>query len=724
MGQTKLCLFGSPRLEQAGQVIDISLRKALALLVYLAVTRRAHSRDALATLLWPDSDQRRARANLRRTLHRLNRALGPGILEATSEAIGLAPEADLWLDIEAFQRSVATCLDPDAAADLSPDCLSHLSEAAGLYSDDFLAGFTLPDCPGFDEWQFFQAENLRQTFVQVLIRLIAAHQAKTEFEPAIRSARRWLALDPLHEPAQCKLIQLYDQAGQPTAALRQYRECARLFEDELGLPPSEETTTLYEAIKAKHLLAPFVKEAVEEGNTASSASPAAPPSHPPAPTYPYPEVRYVKSGEVHIAYQVLGEGPVDLVFIGGFVAHLEQYWEEPGLAEFFQHLASLARLILFDKRGVGLSDRVGYPPTLEHTMDDTLAVMDAVNSERAVLLGVSQGGPNSALLAATYPERVSALILYGTFAKWLRSPDHPWGWTPAQVDQSVNRYATHWGGPVRLDYFAPSRAGDERFKQWWAKLLRLASSPGSVKAVLEVSTEIDIRHILLAIHVPTLVLHRTGDRIAHVEAGRYMAHLIPGARFVELSGQDHFWWVGDAGAILAEIERFLNALKQSTPADRMLVTILSTEIFPAVAQEQAEDQRQARLANYQTQVREEIARFRGRKIEQSDRHVLAAFDGPSRAIQCAITLRALAQARGMTIRGGLHCGECESSEGVLGGVAIQIAAGVMDKAPSGKILVSNTVKDLVVGSDFAFEAQGVYKFKGILDEWRLFVLKP
>lgn len=711
MSQFRLFLFGLPRLEQDGQAIDITLRKALALLAYLAVTRQPHSRDALATLLWPDKDQRSSRGSLRRTLYQLNRFLRDE-LAVTAETIRLDPQARWWLDIEAFQANVAAWLPrPTPSGRFSAEALAGLTRAANLYTADFLAGFTLPDCPEFDEWQFFQAESLRRSLAHVLAKLVSVYRAGGEFEPAITYARRWLMLNPLHEPAQRQLMQLYDESGQPAAALRQYQECARLLEEELGLPPSEETITLYEAIKARHLLAPFVKNVREQISVSPAPRKNKAAEKTPLPAAPHPETRYVQSGQAHIAYQVVGQGEIDIVLIGGFVSHLEQFWEEPGLARFLQQLASFSRLILFDKRGVGLSDRVGYPPTLENTMDDVIAVMNAVGSQKTVVLGVSQGGPNAVLLAATYPERVSALILYGASARWLRSPDYPWGWTQEQIDTIIGRYTADWGGPVRLEYFAPSRVGDKNFRQWWAKFLRTASSPGGVKAVVDVTTEIDVRHVLPAIHVPTLVLHRTGDRIARLEAGRYLARMIPGAEFVELNGVDHFWWVGDSGAILVEIEKFLENIRQSPPPARMLATILAAEILDWMD------------GAYHPLIEKEIARFRGQIIKHVDRQILASFDGPSRAIQCVMALNTLAKTYGAAVRAGLHTGECEYREGKLGGVAIQIAAGVMAQAGPSEAFVSGTVKDLVVGAGFTFEARGACTLDDGLGAWPLFALE-
>lgn len=729
MGQLKLFLFGPPRLEREGQTIQISQRKDIGLLVYLAVTRQTHSRDGLATLFWPQKDQRSARANLRRVLHQLNHSLGDDVLLPAPEMVSINPQADLWLDIEAYRQRVVACLPlPDPFQELGSDCLHILAEAAAFYTADFLAGFTLPDCPDFDEWQFFQAESLRQSLAQVLAQLASAYQHRGQFEPAITCARRWLALDPLHEPAQRQLMQLYDRSGQPAAALRQYQECARLLEEELGLPPSEETTTLYEAIKARQLLAPFIREAAE---TSRETGPVQKSQNKERDHFAAahrstefrPETRYARSGEVYIAYQVLGEGPVDVVFVGGFVSHLEHLWEEPDLGRFFRRLAEVSRLILFDKRGIGLSDRVGYVPSLEHTMDDVLAVMNAVGSKRAVLFGVSQGGPNSVLLAATYPERVSALIIYGSLAKWLRSPDYPWGITAEQFEERLARYASEWGGPVRLEYMTPGRARDPYLQQWWAKLLRLASSPGAIKAVLGVTRDIDVRHILPTVHVPTLVLHRTGDRITPLEAGRHMAQLIPGAKFVELAGSDHLWWVGDVDTLLAEIEMFLKQLIEAPPTAQMLATILLVEACPKNAAEQGDSQDQTVLAAFKPLIRQEISRFRGLEIKSGGNRFLAAFDGPSRAIRCALAIRALARAHEFVVRVGLHSGEYTVIQGELGGEAARIVAGVMDKAAPGEVLVSATVKGLVAGAGFDFRGRGSFILSDVSGEWQLYGLE-
>ncbi len=693
MDQFKLFLFGAPRFERAGKPIEISLHKAIGLLVYLTVTQQVYSRDALATLFWPDSDQPSARASLRRTIYALGKTIGQGVLAVGAETIGIDPHANLWIDSDVFQSLARDCSSPALSPEaLSPECLARLTEAARLYSDEFLAGFTLRDNPAFDEWQFFQAEQLRQSLARVLVRLIHTHEASGAFEPAIQHARRWLALDPLHEPAHRKLMQLYSGSGQQAAALRQYQQCVKVLDEELHLPPQPETSDLYERIRSGREPVPTTK------------------------TVARPTTRFVQSGNIHIAYQILGDGPVDVVFIGGWLSHLEQTWEEPGLAQFYRRLASFSRLILFDKRGVGLSDRVGHPPTLENTMDDVLAVMGAVGCERAVLFGVSEGGTSSALFAATYPQRVSGLILYGTLAKGTKSVDYPWALTLEQYDKWLDQIMVNWGEALNLGIFAPSRANDERFSEWWSKSLRLASSPGEVRAVLEVLRDVDIRVALATIRVPTLVVQRTGDRAIRVGNGRFIASQIPGAKYVELPGDDHWWWVGNAPDILDQVEKFLIELKPAEPQDRILATILAIEL------KNGDSPRAA--VKYHELMSEQIARFRGNEIQRSDYRLMAMFDGPSRAIQCASAVSLSARHMGWEVRAGLHTGECEIGGTGVSGVAVQVAINVMERAAIGQVVVSNTVKDLVIGARFTFKEHGQRNLATVLGEWRLFVLDP
>jgi pimeloyl-ACP methyl ester carboxylesterase len=439
-----------------------------------------------------------------------------------------------------------------------------------------------------------------------------------------------------------------------------------------------------------------------------------------------PETRYARSGDVNIAYQVVGEGPRDLVFVPGWVTNIDVFWEEPVVARFFQRLASFSRLILFDKRGTGLSDRVGDMPNLETRMDDVRAVMDAVRSPRAALLGTSEGGAMCLLFAATYPERTTALIMKGSFARRLWAPDYSWGPTKEEWGQFVESAARDWGGPVGLEARAPSMAHDPRFREWWGRLLRTSASPGAYRALMQMNSEIDARHVLPAIRVPTLILHRTGDKAIPVEAGRYMAERIAGAKYVELPGDDHVLFSGNADAVLDEIEEFLTGVRHGPDLDRVLATVLFTDIVDATRKATEIGDRDWRnlLEAHHAIVREELARHRGREIDNAGDGFLAAFDGPARGVRAAAAIATEVRRLGLEVRAGLHTGECEVMGPKLGGVAVHIGARIAALAKGGEVLVSNTVKDLVAGSGLKFADRGVHALKGVPGEWHIFAVDP
>ena len=435
-----------------------------------------------------------------------------------------------------------------------------------------------------------------------------------------------------------------------------------------------------------------------------------------------PETRYAKSGDVNIAYQVVGAGPRDLVLVPGWVSNIEVFWEEPGLSRFLRRLASFSRLILFDKRGTGLSDRVTDLPTLETRMDDVRAVMDAVGSERAALLGYSEGGPMCALFAATYPARTSALIMIGSYGRRTWAPEYPWGPTPEQLEDFFRMCEREWGGPVGLEARGPSVARDERFRQWWARLLRMGASPGANLALLRMNAEVDVRHVLPAVRVPTLILHSVGDRALDVRASRYMAERIPGAKYVELPGDDHLPWLSDADAILDEVEEFLTGVRHGPEPDRVLATVMFTDIVGATERAVALGDRRWRdlLDAHHGLVRRELTRLRGHEVDTTGDGFLATFDGPARAIRCACAISDGARQLGLEIRAGLHTGECELIGNKVGGIAVHIGARVAASAAPGEVLVSSTVKDLVAGSGLRFSDRGVHTLKGVPGEWRLF----
>jgi len=433
-----------------------------------------------------------------------------------------------------------------------------------------------------------------------------------------------------------------------------------------------------------------------------------------------PETRYAKSGDVNIAYQAVGDGPLDLVLVAGFVSHLDLDWAEPHSAHMLERLASFSRLIRFDKRGTGLSDRPGGLPDIETRMDDVRAVMDAAGSERAALLGYSEGGPLSILFAATYPERTSALVLYGTYAKRC-DPDEDYPWAPTRDvrEAYAEQIELEWGWEADMGRMAPF--ADEAMARWWATRAHAAASPGAARALILMNSEMDVRHVLPAIRVPTLVMHRSGDRDARVEEGRYIAQRIPGARFVEFPGEDHVPWI-DAEGFLEEVEEFLTGVRPAPESDRVLATILFTDIVGSTATAaKLGDRRWAELVQaHHAAVRRELERWRGQELDTAGDGFFAAFDGPARAVRCALAVRDAVRVLGLEVRAGVHTGECERLDGTLGGIAVHIGARVSAQAGAGEVLVSSTVKDLVAGSGLAFEDCGERELKGVPGSWRLF----
>jgi pimeloyl-ACP methyl ester carboxylesterase/DNA-binding CsgD family transcriptional regulator len=405
----------------------------------------------------------------------------------------------------------------------------------------------------------------------------------------------------------------------------------------------------------------------------------------------------------------------------GWVSSIDWYWEDARVARFLKRLSSFSRLILFDKRGTGLSDRVAELPTLEQRMDDVRAVMDAVGSARAALFGISEGAAMCALFAATHPARTAALVIYGGYAKRLWDPEYPWAPTPADRQRFFDAIEQGWGGVVDLDTLAPSVVDDEQFRQWWAAYLRRSASPGAALALAQMNSRIDIRHILPAIRVPTLILHRDGDLDIDVRGARYLAERIPGAKYVELTGADHLVFVGDQEAILREVEVFLTGTLPIPEADRVLATLMITGIVGAAATAvRLGDRSWGELVTaFDAAVRVQLERFRGRELRKTLGGSLAAFDGPARAIRCASAIVEAARGLGVTARAGLHAGECETIDGELSGVAVQIAERVFDRARPGEVLVSNTVTDLVAGSGIVFEEADGRLFTGATSGWRL-----
>ena len=437
------------------------------------------------------------------------------------------------------------------------------------------------------------------------------------------------------------------------------------------------------------------------------------------------ETRYARSGHVHIAYQTVGDGPIDLVFLPGLWSHVEHPWEEPSFARFLGRLASFSRLIVVDARGTGLSDRAPELPPLEEQMDDLLSVLDAVRSPSAALFGISQAGPMAILFAATHPERTSALVLYASYASPRQQDDYPWGRTPEWMEDYDRLIDEKWGSGLFLSQVAPSRADDQPFTEWWGRLERLSYGPGNALAYFRMNAQIDVRAILPTIRVHTLVLQRRNDVYRNPGHAKYLAAHIPGAQLVELSGTDHLPYVGDSDAIVDEVQEFLTGMRPPAERDRVLATVMFTDIVGSTEQASSLGDRAWKgvLERHHILIRHELARFRGREIDTAGDGFLATFDGPARAVRCGQAIVAGVKAIGIQVRVGVHTGEVELVGEVVRGIAVHIGARVAALAAPGEVMVSGTVRDLVAGSGIEFEDRGSFALKGVPGEWRLFALR-
>ncbi|MBE7555607.1 MAG: alpha/beta fold hydrolase [Anaerolineales bacterium] len=615
MAGLKLFLLGPPRVELNGAPVEIQRRKALAMLVYLAVSGQTHSRDSLATFFWPDLDQQRGRAYLRRDLAVLNTSLPGAWLSADRETLDLNREAGLWVDTAQFSALLAACREHSHAPEIvCAECVTRLTEATALYTGDFLAGFTLRDSPEFDDWQFFQTESLRQELAIALERLVRGLNTQGKAEAAIPHARRWVALDPLHEPAQYQLIQMYDQAGQPAAALRQYEEYVKLLEEELGLPPEEETTTLYEAIKAKRIFAPFIKaeeqrskKAAERKKAGTQKLPSAPTEAPAtessraaagAPTLTgddltsarresaratatppslAQQIRYCRTTDgVRLAYATVGQGP-PLVKAANWLSHLEYDWQSPVWRHWLEGLTRQHTLVRYDERGSGLSDWQVDDFSFETWVQDLETVVEAAGLERFPLLGLSQGGPIAIAYAVRHPEKVSHLILYGSYARGRLKRNL----SPQQLEEVqtfLQLIKIGWGqeNPAFRQVFTTLFMPDASLEQqhWFNDLQRMSASPENAMRIVAGFNTIDVRNLAAQVKAPTLVLHARSDARIPFDEGELVASLIPGARFVPLESKNHILLEHEPAWLqfLDEVHQFLG-VESVEPSNR---TILPT----------------------------------------------------------------------------------------------------------------------------------------------------
>lgn len=437
-----------------------------------------------------------------------------------------------------------------------------------------------------------------------------------------------------------------------------------------------------------------------------------------------PETRYAPCGDIAIAYQVVGDGPIDLLYAQGWLGNIEYAWESPEYARFLTRLSRFSRLIFFDKRGTGMSDRDVSFPTLEQRTQDIKAVLDAAGSREAALLGISEGGTMASLFAASYPERVRALILCGCFARNAWAPDYPWGQTREQHELSVARLRENWGRPFNLAEAAPSVAGDARIQEWFAAFLRFSASPRAAERIARLNFEIDIRAILPAVQAETLIIHRKGDRWSTVEEGRYLAERIPKARLKALPGEDHIPWYGDQDQLIGEIEEFLTGARSSAAPNRALLTVMMTDIAGSTAALSAMGDGKWRnvLEHLDGAVGRRVAAYGGQKIKQTGDGYLLTFSGPTPAAECARALLRDAKALGLDLRTGIHTGECERRDNDVSGLAVHLTARIMAEATPGAILVSRTVRDLAVGSGLTFASLGQRELKGIPEAWDIYAI--
>ena len=651
-------LLGPLEVGDGSTTVAIAGRKQRALLARLLLdANRTVAADRLVDDLWGESVPDSAQKMVQIYVSQLRKVLPDGLLQTRQP--GYAVEVDpATIDLVRFERLRREGEAAHAAGNAEL-AARRFGEALSLWRGDALAEFQEPFARA-------EASRLDELYLACLEARIAADLDRGRHAELVAELEPLLTRHPLREGLRAQQLLALYRSGQQSEALAAYRRFRDLLADELGLEPSPRLKELEGRI-LRH------DRTLDYRPVRAAAAPG---------------VQYVKNGDVSIAYQTIGEGDLDLVLVHGWVCSFQPGWEWPALARFYRRLAKIGRLILFDKRGVGLSDRVANVSSLEERMDDVRAVMDAVGSERALLLGISEGGPMSVLFAATYPTRTAGLVLMGSYARWLRAPDYPIGGPPEDV-VSANIRPEDWGLPAArgfVDERAPSLAGDEDAYQWYASYLVRGASPGAVAHLTRMNVEIDVRHVLPSIHVPTLVLYREREYLR--DASRYMGERIPAARIVEVAGADHLPWEGKQDDVLAEIERFAADLDATPEPERVLATVLVVE---ADGTEEACDL-----------VRADVARFHGTELALTDDTLIARFDGPARAIRCGSALMQLARAHGRSPRAGLHTGETDLGGDALAAIPVSVAAALKEQAEPGELLVSSTVRDLVAGSGLGF----------------------
>lgn len=668
--QTNACwiyvrLSGVPEFLRDGTApIKIAERKSRALLAYLAVhAGAALSRDRLVELLWPDRIEGTGRASLRQALSSIRTAMG----DDTSTALVVSRES---VALQA-DRVLTDIAELEGAGD-------NVSDVAYIPAEfmDGMSGISTE----LDLWILRERTRLAALCSAWFKQRAERAETENNSSDAASYLSQALAIDPFDESLHRRLMTVLAASGRSDAALRQFETLASTLHDDLSIKPELATTQLAQKIRAgrmQRVIAP------ESSKTETAA----------LPVRITPETLYAKSGKLSIAYQVTGSGPIDVVFVTGWVSNVDFAWKFPPYANFLEKLGTMCRLIRFDKRGTGLSDRGVGNPSLEERIEDVRSVMAAAGSKRAIMFGTSEGGNMCMLFAATYPDKAAGLVLYGSFAKGLWASDYAWAKTREQVEAELAEIEQSWGGPFDLNNGAPSLAADSEATKWFAEYMRHSASPQDAISLWRWSTEIDVRGILSAIRIPTLVMHRTDDRWVKVEEGRFLAGHIPNARFVEFPGDDHIIWAGDHDGLLTEVNSFLNELPKYEEIAQMLAVILM--VSPEGVPNDVSNADAIRAA---------IIRHGGHLQQSTDGRVLALFDGPSKGALCGAQLTS-----SMKVRAVLHIGEIERVGGELRGTALDVTAAMLEYAEPGQLIVSQIVRDLMPGTT-AFWGGGKHVF--------------
>jgi DNA-binding SARP family transcriptional activator/pimeloyl-ACP methyl ester carboxylesterase len=701
-------------------------KQRLLLGVLLLHANEVVSRDRLVEALWGDRPPATGSKALQMHVSELRDLLeperargGPGrMLVTRPPGYELRMEAG-QLDLQRFEHAVGEAR-AAARAGLTWQAADGLREALALWRGPPLADLAFED---FLRADIARLEELRLAALEDRIDADLALGRHAELPAELESL---VGRHPLRERLRAQLMLALYRSGRQAEALDVYRDARRALTEELGIEPGRELEELQRAIlrhdpaldrrgDGEQATARFAGRGREPANGQAEAAGVG--------GTPEPETRYAVSGDVRVAYQVVGDGPRDLVLVPGMMSHLELTWEYPPYERFVRRLAAFARVILFDKRGAGLSDPIGNAETLEERIDDIRAVMDAAGSQRADVLGWSDGAVIATVFGASRPDRVSALVLYGSCARTTAAEGYPWGLVPESQPWLQEADEELWGTGLSLSAVAPSRFEDKAFVRWWGRFERQSMSPKIMRATVRLNTEVDIRAVLPSVRVPTLVLHRTGD-VLPVEGARWLAGQIPGARFVELPGADHWPWLSDPDELIDEVEEFLTGERRDREPDRALATVLFTDIVGSTERAIELGDRRWRdlLEQHDRLIRRELERYHGREVKTTGDGLLATFEGPGRGINCAQAICARVRALGIEVRAGLHTGECELRNGDVGGIAVHIGARVAGLARPGEVLVSSTVKDLVVGSGLVFADRGNHSLKGAPGEWRLYAV--